>query len=292
MKKLTLTALFIALSACAPEPTVIAPNTCKAIGYEYDLDALNYELVWSDEFDVDGEPDPTRWGFDEGGGGWGNRELQFYTRGDNVEIRDGQLIIEARKEERGRYNFTSTRLVSRNRGDWRYGKFEISAKMPDVLGTWSAIWMLPTVNQYGSWPTSGEIDIMEYVVQDPNIIHGTLHTGRFNHLKGNQRGFSQPLPDVSNTFHKYTVEWLPDQIRFYFNDEFMWRYNPSVFTACPTSQEWPFDIPFHLILNIAIGGSWGGAQGVAEEGWPTNMVVDYVRIYQAAEMEEIIRNRR
>lgn len=292
MKKLTLAILFLSLFACAPEPTVVTPNNCKAIGYEYDLDSLTYVLVWSDEFDVDGEPDPTRWGFDVGGGGWGNRELQFYTRGDNVEVRDGHLIIEARKEPQGRYEFTSTRLVSRNRGDWRYGRFEISAKVPDVLGSWAAIWMLPTVNQYGSWPSSGEIDIMEYVVQDLNIIHGTIHTGRFNHLRNTQRGFSRPLPDVSNTFHKYAVEWLPDQIRFYFNDEFMWRFNPSVFSTCPTSQEWPFDIPFHLILNIAVGGNWGGARGVAEEGWPTQMVIDYVRVYQALEMDDIVRNRR
>lgn len=293
MRKIVLFTTLIALTACAPKPPVIStPTHCKAVGYEYDIEALTYVLVWGDEFDVDGQPDPENWGFDVGGGGWGNRELQFYTQGDNVQVRDGKLILEARQEVQGRYNFTSTRLVTRNRGDWRYGRVEVRAKVPDVLGSWAAIWMLPTVNQYGSWPSSGEIDIMEYVVQDLNIIHGTLHTSRFNHINNTQQGFSRPLPDVSDTFHTYAIEWLPDQIRFYFNDQFMWRFKPSINLTCPTSREWPFDIPFHLILNIAVGGNWGGARGVAEEGWPTQMIIDYVRVYQAIEMDEIINNRR
>ena len=258
MKKLTLTALFIALSACAPEPTVIAPNTCKAIGYEYDLDALNYELVWSDEFDVDGEPDPTRWGFDEGGGGWGNRELQFYTRGDNVEIRDGQLIIEARKEERGRYNFTSTRLVSRNRGDWRYGKFEISAKMPDVLGTWSAIWMLPTVNQYGSWPTSGEIDIMEGLSEHKACWHYHYLDTSGNHQGP---GGCANLSD-STGWHIFAVNWQPGKLTYYYDGIKVGDWTVGVVGA-----------DHFIILNYGINDRYG-------INVPATMLVDYVRVWK------------
>lgn len=293
MKKTLPIILLLSLSACAPEPVVEVPTTpCRSMGYTYELSDLTYELVWSDEFDVDGQPDPSKWGYDVGGHGWGNNELQYYTEGDNVTVSDGKLIIEAREETFNSNTFTSTRLVSRNKGDWRYGKFEISAKLPNTLGSWSAIWMLPTIRQYGEWPNSGEIDIMEYVVQNPDTIHGTVHTAKFNHKIGTQQGFSKPLSDVSTTFNTYTVEWLPDQIRFYLNDEFVYRFMPSLYLSCPTSQQWPFDIPFHLIMNIAVGGDWGGARGVAQEGWPTTMEVEYVRVYQAKEMPTILEDRK
>lgn len=292
MKKYILSILILALTACTPQPVVETPSECKSSTYTYDLDSLNYELVWSDEFDVEGEPDSQKWSYDVGGTGWGNQELQYYTQGENVEVKDGKLILEARKETRGPNAYTSTRLVSKNKGDWRYGKFEVYAKLPSTLGTWAAVWMLPTVSQYGGWPRSGEIDIVEYVVQDFDIVHGTVHTESYNHKKNTQQGFSRSLTDVSDTFHLYSVEWLPDQIRYYVDGEFVYRFKPSLYLDCPSSQEWPFDIPFHLILNVAVGGSWGGARGVAEDGWPTTMEVDYVRVYQAVEMNEIIENKR
>ena len=193
MKKTLPMILLLSLSACTPKPVVEVPSTpCRSMGYTYELSDLTYELVWSDEFDVDGKPDPNKWGYDVGGSGWGNNELQYYTEGDNVTVQDGKLIIEARKETNNLRDFTSTRLVSRNKGDWRYGKFEISAKLPNTLGSWSAIWMLPTIRQYGDWPGSGEIDIMEYVVQTPDIIHGTVHSSKYNHKIGTQQGFSKP----------------------------------------------------------------------------------------------------
>ena len=292
MRKILIISLLMFLAGCTSEPPVVPPSNCKSAGYEYDFNDLTYELVWSDEFDVDGKPDPEKWSYDVGGNGWGNRELQYYTNGDNVEVKDGKLIIEARKETIGPNNFTSTRLVSRNKGDWRYGKIEVVAKLPDVLGSWSAIWMLPTVSQYGGWPRSGEIDIMEYVVQDKDIIHGTVHTAKFNHLEGTQQGFSKQIPNVSTTFNTYTIEWLPDQIRYYINGQYLYRFMPSLYLNCPTSQQWPFDIQFHLILNIAVGGNWGGAKGVAEDGWPTTMEIESVRVYQAIEMEDIIKNKK
>jgi beta-glucanase (GH16 family) len=292
MRKLIYISILLLITACTAKPPVVPVSDCKSMSYEYDFNALTYQLVWSDEFDVDGKPDPQKWSYDVGGNGWGNRELQYYTNGDNVEIKDGKLIIEARQETIGPNNFTSTRLVSRNKGDWRYGKIEVVAKLPDVLGSWSAIWMLPTVSQYGGWPRSGEIDIMEYVVQDLDIIHGTVHTAKFNHLEGTQQGFSKQLSNVSETFNTYTIEWLPDQIRYYINGEYSYRFMPSLYLNCPTSQQWPFDIPFHLILNIAVGGNWGGARGVAEEGWPTTMEIDSIRVYQAIEMDDIIKNKK
>jgi beta-glucanase (GH16 family) len=293
MRKILYLIILLSIAGCTAKPPVTPPpSNCKSAGYEYDLNALTYQLVWSDEFDVDGKPDPQKWSYDVGGNGWGNRELQYYTNGDNVEIKDGKLIIEARQETIGPNKFTSTRLVSRNKGDWRYGKIEVVAKLPDVLGSWSAIWMLPTVSQYGGWPRSGEIDIMEYVVQDLDIIHGTVHTAKFNHLEGTQQGFSKQLSNVSETFNTFTIEWLPDQIRYYINGEYLYRFMPSLYLNCPTSQQWPFDIPFHLILNIAVGGNWGGARGVAEEGWPTTMEIDSIRVYQAIEMDDIIKNKK
>lgn len=291
MKKSIFIILLLAISACTPQAPVITTDNCKSSGYTYDLDSLNYELVWSDEFDVDGKPDSQKWSYDVGGNGWGNQELQYYTEGENVEVKNGNLILEARKETRGLNDYTSTRLVSKNSGDWLYGKFEIYAKLPKTLGTWSAVWMLPTVNQYGGWPRSGEIDIVEYVVQDLNIVHGTVHTDQYNHMKNTQQGFSRSLDDVSDTFHLYTIEWLPDQIRYYLDNEFIYRFKPSLYLDCPTSKQWPFDIPFHLIVNIAVGGSWGGARGVSEDGWPTTMEIDYIRVYQATEMSTIIENK-
>lgn len=144
----------------------IDPAGIKAKGFEYDYSALTWELVWSDEFDYEGAPDPEKWGYDVGGSGWGNHELQNYTEGENASVADGVLTIEARKETLGGMDYTSTRLVSRGKGDWLYGRIEVCAKLPSGRGTWPAIWMLPTDWAYGDWPASGEIDIMEHVGYD------------------------------------------------------------------------------------------------------------------------------
>lgn len=258
---------------------------CKAIGYEYEEDNLTYNLVWSDEFNYEGLPDDTKWGYDVGGKGWGNQELQYYTKGENVEVKDGYLTITARKEEHGSNEYTSTRLITKNKGDWLYGKIEVNAKLPSGTGTWPAIWMLPTGWAYGGWPRSGEIDIMEHVGFDQGTIHGTIHTEAYNHMKGTQIGKSVNRDDVSEAFHKYSLEWLPDRIRIFIDDKLYFSYKPANMIDCPGSEEWPFDREFHLLINIAIGGSWGGAAGVDDSIFPQEMVVDYVRIYQAEEFE-------
>jgi beta-glucanase (GH16 family) len=239
-----------------------------------------WELVWSDEFDYQGAPDPEKWGYDVGGRGWGNNELQYYTEGENVVVEDGMLVIEARRETRSGHDYTSTRLVSRGKGDWLYGRIEVRARVPDGIGTWPAIWMLPTDWAYGNWPASGEIDIMEHVGYDPGIIHGTVHTERFNHIKGTQQGGTIEVPDAQDEFHEYAVEWYEDRILFLVDGKQYYRFNPFISRPTAGFEEWPFDKRFHLLINIAVGGSWGGQRGVDEDAFPTRMYVDYVRVYQ------------
>jgi beta-glucanase (GH16 family) len=241
---------------------------------------VEWELVWSDEFDYEGKPDPQKWGYDIGGSGWGNNELQYYTEGENAYVSDGVLRIEARKENYKGKEYTSTRLISKNKGDWLYGRFEVSVKLPAGRGTWPAVWMLPTDWVYGNWPRSGEIDIMEHVGYEPNVIHGTVHTDRYNHKKGTHIGESKYIEGVLDSFHTYAVEWYEDKILFFIDDTLYHRFSPFVYTPDPGFQEWPFDKRFHLLINIAVGGDWGGAQGVADDIWPAVMEVDYVRVYQ------------
>ncbi len=260
-------------------------SVCKAVDAQYDEDNLTYQLVWSDEFDYEGLPDQEKWGYDVGGHGWGNNELQFYTEGKNVQVSEGYLTITARKEKYNHLNYTSTRLITKNKGDWLYGKIEVRAKLPSGRGTWPAVWMLPTDWKYGGWPRSGEIDIMEHVGYNQGRIHGTIHTAAYNHMKGTQIGKSVVREDATETFYTYAIEWLPDKIKFLIDDKLYFVYKPANLINCPTEEEWPFDQRFHLLLNIAVGGNWGGARGVDDRIFPQEMVVDYVRVYQAKELE-------
>ena len=265
----------------------VPEDQIKAKGYEYDYDSLTYELVWADEFDYEGRPDETKWDYDTGASGWGNHELQYYTRGDNAEVKDGILTLTARKEQKGNAEYTSTRLVSRGKGDWLYGKFEIRAKLPYGKGTWPAIWMLSTDWQYGGWPNSGEIDIMEHVGYDQDVIHYSIHTLSYYHSIGTQKTATSKEKDVSDEFHVYGLEWLPDKMIFTVDGEKKYTYEPTKYKSNPTWKEWPFDKRFHLLLNIAVGGDWGGQRGVDEDIWPQTMEVDYVRVYQSPEIAAI-----
>ena len=240
------------------------------------------ERIWSDEFDGEGLPDPAKWRYDVGGGGWGNDEAQFYTdaRTENARVEDGVLIIEARKEgwPAGRNpsnDYTSARLVTKGNGDWTYGRIEVRAKLPAGRGTWPAIWMLPTGREYGTWPRSGEIDIMEHVGYDMGTVHGSLHSLANNWLTGTQPTGSTQVDDVDTAFHVYAVEWSPEEITFSVDG------NPFYTAANPGTgwEAWPFDQPFHLILNVAVGGFWGGREGIDPDIWPARMEVDYVRVY-------------
>ncbi|ONI39513.1 hypothetical protein AN639_01585 [Candidatus Epulonipiscium fishelsonii] len=252
----------------------------KAKGYEYDEQNLEYELVFADEFDVDGVPNPENWDYDIGGHGWGNNELQYYTR-DNVVVKDGYLEIEARKEQKEGMEYTSTRLVSRNKQDFLYGKIEVRAKLPSGLGTWPAIWMLSTDWEYGGWPHSGEIDIMEHVGYDQNRIHGSVHTLSYYHSINTQKTATIVKAGVSDEFHVYAVEWLPDKVKVSLDGEVYFEYNPNDYVSNPSFKEWPFDKRMHLILNIAVGGFWGGLKGIDDTIFPQKMLIDYVRVYQS-----------
>lgn len=243
------------------------------------------KLLWSDEFDTDGLPNSLNWTYDVGdacnlpmGCGWGNNELQHYTNAnlENARVEDGILIIEAHKKKTGNRAYSSARLVSKQRQEFLYGRFEIRARVPSGLGTWSAIWMLPTDKTYGGWPTSGEIDIMEHVGYEPKVIFGTPHTGAYNGMIGTQRGGEVKIPDAETEFHVYRVDWSEDRIDWFVDDA---HYHTFEKTS-DDIKKWPFDKPFHFLMNLAVGGNWGGAKGVAEDIWPRRMEVDYVRVWQ------------
>lgn len=244
--------------------------------------AAGWKLVWSDEFDRDGAPDLAKWTYDVGGHGWGNKELQFYTdnRRENARVENGRLIIEARREKWEDKEVTSARLVTKAKGDWTYGRFEIRAKLPKGLGTWPAIWMLPTQWDLGSgqWPDVGEIDIMEHVGYNPGVIHASTHSKQHQWRNNNQRTATIDVPDAEEAFHTYTLEWEADEIRIYLDDR---HYFTSKREGGDWSS-WPFFRPFHLVLNVAFGGDWGGVKGVDPAVLPQRMEVDYVRVYERA----------
>ncbi len=230
-------------------------------------------LVWADEFGEPGVPDSARWNFETGGGGWGNNELQHYTNSlSNAYVSNGTLKIHARKTNG---TWTSARMVTSGKSSWKYGRFEISAKLPTGKGTWPALWMMPQNSLYGTWPQSGEIDIMEHVGYDPGEIHGTVHTKAYNHILGTQKGGSTAISTYNSAFHVYAVEWTETEIKWYADDTLYF----SFVNEKKTNKEWPFDHPFFLIFNIAIGGSWGGARGVNPDLTEAIMEIDYVRVY-------------
>ena len=239
-----------------------------------------YKLVWSDEFDYSGLPDSKRWSFDVDGNayGWGNNEAQFYTKDriQNAEVKDGYLNIIALKEDYQGKKYTSARLRTATKGDWLYGRLEVRAKLPDGRGIWPAIWMLSTDWKYGGWPASGEIDIMENVGYDPFVIVASAHTKSYNHVQGTQKNNKLTIPDCYTNFHVYALEWEDSEYRVFVDDQlyFTFKNEGTGFKA------WPFDQKFHLLLNVAVGGNWGGQKGIDESIFPRTMVVDYVRMYQ------------
>lgn len=239
-----------------------------------------WTLIWSDEFDKDGLPDVRKWSYDVGDNGWGNQELQYYSsyRSENARIENGKLIIEARRDFFNGKEYTSARLVTKAKGDWTYGRFEIRAKLPTGKGTWPAIWMLPSVWSLGNggWPDNGEIDIMEHVGYDPNVIHASIHCNKYVHTNGTQKTATINIPDATTAFHNYIVEWNETVIKAYVDDKIYFAFK----NENKGWEYWPFSKSFHLILNIAVGGTWGGAQGVDNSIFPQRMEVEYVRVYK------------
>ncbi len=244
------------------------------------LDSNEYLLVWNDEFEYIGLPDSTKWKYDTEGNqdGWGNNEAQYYTviNEKNAIVENGILKIVARKENYGGKEFTSARLVSK--ADWKYGKIVVNAKLPEGIGTWPAIWMMPSGWSYkdGNWPDIGEIDIMEHVGHDLGVIHTSAHSKDYQWQKNTQKTATIFIPDVDKKFHSYILEWDPNVLKAFVDDSLYFTYENEGLGE----SKWPYDKSFYLILNIAIGGAWGSMKGIDDEAFPQTMEVDYVRIYQ------------
>jgi beta-glucanase (GH16 family) len=256
--------------------------------------ADEWKLVWQDEFDEPGLPSSVRWGYETGF--VRNGEKQFYTkaRKENVRIEDGRLIIEARKEpwptgrptekvsrkraggREGHADYTSASLTTQGKAAWTYGRIEVRARLPKGRGTWPAIWMLGTNIGAVGWPACGEIDIMEFVGYDPGVVHANVHTKKYNHMLKTGRGASLKLPDASEAFHVYAVEWSRERMDF--------SVDGKTFFRCKNDGQgpdaWPFDADQYLILNLAVGGGWGGQKGIDDAIFPVRYEIDYVRVYQ------------
>ncbi|HZI52726.1 MAG TPA: family 16 glycosylhydrolase [Chitinophagaceae bacterium] len=227
------------------------------------------KLKWSDEFEVDGPPDPSKWGYDLGAGGWGNAELQNYTnRTDNSIVSNGTLKITAKSESYNGSPYTSARLLTKDKFSFKYGKVEASAKLPEGVGTWAAIWMLGDNITTVGWPACGEIDIMEHLGRQLNKIYGTLHHP--GHSGGNGDGSTTTISNATTEFHKYSVEWSTANIKISVDD--------VVFYNFINAGNLPFNHNFFIILNIAMGGNFGGAVDPAFTSGV--MEIDYVRVYQ------------
>ena len=251
-----------ATAPAAPSPT---PSSGPA----------GWTLVFSDEFDTPGALDPAKWGYDLGY--IANDEKQSYTsRSENVRAEGGNLVIEGRKEAYQGYAYTSARVVTRGRFEFLYGRVEVRAKVPTGNGTWPAIWMLGTnIGQVG-WPACGEIDIMENVGFDPLRIHSSVHTAAYNHTIGTQKTAIVTVANPWEDFHVYAMEWFADRVDVFVDGQKYFTFR----NEGTGSRAWPFDKPQYLLVNLAIGGSWGGQKGIDDSRFPHRYLIDYVRIYR------------
>lgn len=282
LKLISLTVLsVIGLTQCStkkdPDPIILPPVKPTVVDKQWKFESTAF---WSDEFDYTGLPSTGKWDYDLGGSGWGNNEKENYTNSlSNASVANGMLTITARKETSNGMNYSSARLVTRNKLDVLYGRIEVKAKLPTGKGTWPAIWMLPTDRSYGDWPKSGEIDIMEHVGYDQNVVHFTTHTEAYYFKINTQKSSTLTIPTASTAFHVYRVDWTPFAIRGYYDDAKVFE-----FTNEGTGYKvWPFDKRFHVLLNVAVGGDWGGAQGIDDSIFPQKMDIDYIRYYKMIE---------
>ncbi|WP_155264694.1 glycoside hydrolase family 16 protein [Sphingomonas segetis] len=272
-----LTAVFLAAAA----------QSLSANNYAVDepMPAHSAALQWSDEFDGTAL-DASKWSFDtsRNKAGWYNKELQYYAadRPENLRVGDGQLTIELRNDPEaisrfpdwGGQQYSSAKIVTKDKAAFTTGFVEVSAKLPCARGTWPAIWMLPQAES--RWPDGGEIDILEQVGSQPNVAHANLHTALFNHVKQTGRGAETPVPTACSAFHRYQLAWTPDAITAGVDGRAYMRVRNDQ----PGGRgAWPFDSPFYLILNLAMGGDWAGARGIDDAALPQRFDVDYVRVY-------------
>lgn len=243
----------------------------------------NWVLVWADEFSESNgsPPNPNNWGFDLGGGGWGNNELEYYTkRTNNARIENGHLVIEARQENYGGRNYTSARLLTQTKWSWTYGRVEARIQIPRGQGIWPAFWMLGTNISSVSWPTCGEIDIMENIGREPGMVHGTAHGPGYSGSAGIGGPYALPgNAAFADGFHVFAIEWQTNRIRWFVDDEPYFSLTPN---DLPAGSSWVFQAPQFVLLNVAVGGLWpGNPDGTTT--FPQQMLVDYVRVYTAAD---------
>jgi beta-glucanase (GH16 family) len=234
------------------------------------------KLIWSDEFNGKGLPDSLKWNYDIGGDGYGNEEAQFYTkkRLENARMEDGNLVIEARKENWEKNKYTSARLLTRGKFSFQYGTIEVRAKLPKGRGTWPAIWMMS--ENMKEWPNDGELDIMEHVGFHQGYVHASVHTKKYNHIQGTQKTDTLIVKDISEKFHIYKADWTPKKIDVYIDGQKFFTYENKE----KTYEAWPFDQPYFIILNLAVGGFWGRKEGIDDHIFPQKYYIDYVRVYQ------------
>lgn len=251
----------------------------------------NFEnLVMADEFDVDGAPDPTLWTYDIGDGtaegipGWGNDELQYYTdRPENVKVENGLLVITAREEAFDGSSYTSARITTQNLFEQQYGRFEARIRMPLGKGIWPAFWLLGNDCDINPWPQCGEIDVMEYLGDAPTIVFGSAHGPGYNAGDSISKEYELENDRFDTGFHVFGIEWGPDYINYYVDDELYQQITPETTAEeavdnVPNPGEWVFNRPFYIILNIAVGGNLPGAPN-EDTQFPQRMYVDYVRVY-------------
>jgi beta-glucanase (GH16 family) len=273
MKTSICSILLVALtcSSCGgAAATGSATNTATPVA----VAAPIWQLDWSDEFDGTAL-DHSKWVEETGGNGWGNNELEFYTsRSENVRVANGNLIIEARRENYENRAYTSARIKTAGLMERTYGRFEARMKLPEGPGIWPAIWMLGANIGSAGWPRSGEIDIMENIGKEPAVVHGTLHGPGYSGANGFGAGSTLASGKFANDFHIFAVEWEPGEIRWYRDGILYHKARPDL-----VKGDWVFDHPFFLLLNLAVGGDWpGNPDGTTV--MPQQMLVDYVRVYR------------
>jgi beta-glucanase (GH16 family) len=259
-------------------PHIETPTTYKA-----NISGNTWKLIWSDEFDTPGLPDASKWAYNIGNWGWGNNELQYYTADSaaNARVENGSLIIQAHQHTADG-TWTSARLTTQGKVAFLYGKIEFKAKVPTDRGVWSAGWLLgDDYRDEISWPYCGEIDILEsvgYEIDDETgdgLNHASCHTPAYYFKKGNQITASIPVKNMHNDWHTYTIEWYPDAVHAFVDGEHYYTYDKTA-----NELEWPFFKPQNIIVNLAIGGGWGGAKGLDPKMQSPKMEIDYIRVYE------------
>jgi len=280
-KLILLSIIMLLLFSCSvppsPIPTSVPPTPTMTPEPTPEWERPGWTLIWHDEFEGE-ELDPEKWVAEIGGHGWGNNEYQFYTdRPENVRLEDGKLVIEARDEFFIRRHYTSGRIKTQGLFTFTYGRVEARMKLPYGQGIWPAFWMLGDNVEEDGWPLCGEIDIMEHIGREPRRVYGTVHGPGYSGSGGIGHFTTLPEGSLSEEFHSFAIEWEPGEIRWFVDDEQFFKL-----TEAQVNNEWVFDHPFFILINMAVGGYWPGYPDESTV-FPQFLTVDYVRVYQRPE---------